>query len=64
RLQAYVGGAWVDALIDIIDRVSSTWSAWLPLDTPRISSRWRFEITTFDTESQLGELELKGIAIG
>ncbi|MBA7646668.1 hypothetical protein ES703_54434 [subsurface metagenome] len=61
RLQAWVNGAWVDVLVDIVDRNDISWSDWLPVDTVRTSQIWRIECTTFDTNANLREVELKGI---
>ncbi len=64
RLQAYVDGAWVDALTEIVDIDSVPWGDWLDLTTPRTAVKWRLQNTTFDTASQIFEMELLGVGVG
>lgn len=63
-VQAYVDGAWVDALTGIEDPDASAWTAWLDFDTPRTAILWRFKITTYDTSCYIGEIEFDGVTLG
>lgn len=66
RLQAYVAGAWVDALVDIVDPDVDNWGplGWIDLDTPRVAALWRFECTTRAASAVVTEIELMGVGVG
>ena len=66
RLQAYVNGVWVDALVDIVDPDVDDWGplGWIDLDTPRVSALWRFECTTRAASAVITEIELRGVGVG
>lgn len=66
RLQAYVDGAWVDALVDIVDPDIDDWgpAGWIDLDTPRVAALWRFECTTRAASAVVTEIELHGVGVG
>jgi len=64
RIQAYVDGAWVDAIVGIIDESADAWGAWTDFTTPRTAILWRLEVTTYVAGARLNELELMGVTIG
>jgi len=64
KIQAYVDGAWIDVLVNLVDGAANVWSAWYDLTTPSVSSKWRVTNTTYAANSKLIQIELDGVTIG
>jgi len=65
KFQAYVGGAWVDKLLNIVDSDTASWGSWLDI-TPATAIKWRMvhQVKEAGSGGYVGELEMDGVSVG